>query len=32
LKPKRNIWGTIVKVAADVSTIAVAYLLITGQR
>jgi len=32
LKPKRNIWGTLVKIAADISTIAVAYLLIAGQR
>ena len=32
LKPKRNIWGTIVKVAADISTIAVAYLIVTERR
>ena len=32
LKPKRNIWGAIVKIAADVSTIALAYLLISGKR
>jgi len=32
VKPKRNIWGTIVRFAADVSTIAIAYLLITGKR
>jgi len=32
LKPKRNIWGTLVRLAADVSTIAIAYLLVTGKR
>ena len=32
VKPKRNIWGTIVRFAADVSTIAIAYFLITGKR
>ena len=32
MKPKRNIWGTIVSVARDVSTIVIAYLLITGRR
>ncbi len=32
LKPKRNIWGTIVRTAADIATIAIAYYLITGRR
>ncbi len=32
MKPKRNIWGTIVRMAAEVSTIVIAYLLITGKR
>lgn len=32
LKPERNIWGTVVRIAADISTIAVAYLLVTGRR
>ena len=32
VKPKRNIWGTIVRVARDISTIVLAYLLITGKR
>jgi len=31
-KPKRNIWGTVVRFAADISTIALAYLLVTGRR
>jgi protein involved in polysaccharide export with SLBB domain len=32
VKPSRNIWGIIVKTAADVSTIAIAVLIVTGQR
>ena len=32
VKPERNIWGTIVGIARDISTIALAYLLITGRR
>ena len=32
VKPERNVWGTIVGIARDVSTIAIAYLLITGRR
>jgi protein involved in polysaccharide export with SLBB domain len=31
-KPKRKVWNTIVSSARDISTIVVAYLLITGQR
>jgi len=32
IKPHRNIWGTIVRIAADVSTIAIAVLIVTGSR
>jgi protein involved in polysaccharide export with SLBB domain len=32
IKPRRNIWGAIVKTAADVSTIAIAVLIVTGKR
>jgi len=32
IRPKLNIWGRIVRAAVDVSTIVIAYLLITGQR
>jgi len=32
LKPERNIWGTIVRIAADISTVALAYLIVTGRR
>ena len=32
LKPKRDIWRTIVRTIADISTIVVAYYLITGER
>ena len=32
LKPERNIWRSIVRMAADISTIALTYLIITGRR
>jgi protein involved in polysaccharide export with SLBB domain len=32
LKPKRNIWGTVVRIAADISTVTLAYLIVTGRR
>ena len=32
LKPKREIWRTIMRTIADISTIVVAYYLITGER
>jgi len=31
-KPERTIWGTIVKTASEISTVAIAYLIITGKR
>lgn len=31
-KPDRTIWGTIVKTASEISTIAITYLLLTGKR
>ena len=31
-KPDRTYWGTIVKMASDISTIALAYLILSGKR
>ena len=31
-RPKREIWRTVVRTAADIATIAIAYYLITGKR
>ena len=31
-KPDRTYWGTIVKMASDISTIALAYLILSGRR
>jgi len=31
-KPERTIWGTIVKTASEISTVFLAYLIITGKR